>query len=89
MLPEIRLLGCRVRLNSEKGVMYNFGKNNGLYLLTSDTLVDISAANDKNIMIAANGKDSMTTVMRSFNSGKTFSDVDVSQFFQRITVLRI
>jgi len=75
-------------LNSEKGVMYNFGKNNGLYLLTSDTLVDISAANDKNIMIAANGKDSKTTVMRSFNSGKTFSDVDVSQFFQRITGIK-
>jgi len=26
--------------------------------------------------------------MRSFNSGKTFSDVDVSQFFQRITGIK-
>ena len=58
---------------TRKGVMYNFGKLNRLSTPTDDVIFDISALDDRNIMLAANGKEKATKVMNSTNSGASFT----------------
>jgi subtilisin family serine protease len=69
---------------NKRGVVYNFGKLNNLFSPSKDTVIDVSAIDSRNLFIAVNGKDGYNAILKSENSGASFTSNSISDLLSSI-----